>query len=45
MLGTAFQLTATDIAVSLLNLALEGLFCQDLEINLTKNDLILERLE
>ena len=35
-IGTAFQLTAIDIAASLLNLAPEELFCQDLEIYLTK---------
>ena len=44
-LGIAFQLTATDIAKSLVNLASEGLFHEDLEINLFKNKLILERLE
>jgi len=35
MLGTAYQLTVTDIAASLANLAPEELFYQDLEIDLT----------
>ena len=41
----AFQLVATDLTSSLANLAPEGIFNQDLEIDLSLNDMILEKLE
>ena len=42
---TPFQLVATDLTPSLANLAPEGTFIQDLEIDLSRNKMILERLE
>ena len=42
---TLFQLVATDLTPSLANLAPEGTFIQDLEINLSHNEMILKRLE
>ena len=40
-----FQLVASDLTPSLANLAPEGTFVQEPEIDLSRNDMILERLE